>query len=82
VTPSLHFFNVGLAVVAAAASALRGKRYVYGMEAEMLETAVPIEISKTADAVDSPLKIHRFVPNEAGLRQEPKERLRRTQSET
>lgn len=56
--------------------------YVYGMEAEMLETAVPIKTSRTAAAADPLPNTHRFAPNEVGLRQEPKERLRRTQSET
>jgi MFS family permease len=76
------YFNVALAVVAAAASVLRGKRYVYGTEGEELEIAVPIKTSKTADAADPPPNTHRLAPNEVGLKQEPKEKLRRTQSET
>jgi hypothetical protein len=77
------YFNVALALVAAAASVLRGKKYVYGMEAEKLEIAVPIKTSRTADAADRPPNAHRPAPNEVRLieREEPKERLRRTQSE-
>ena len=75
------YFNVALAAVAAAASLLRGKRQLYGTEAEKLEIAVPIKTSKTADAADPPPNTHTLAPNESGLRQEPKEKLRRTQSE-
>jgi MFS family permease len=44
------YFNVALAVVAAGASVLRGKKYVYGMEDEKLEIATPLtRTSKGAD---------------------------------
>jgi MFS family permease len=47
------YFNVALAVVAAAASVLRGKRYVYGAKDEKPEIATPIaKTSKKADAAD------------------------------
>jgi EmrB/QacA subfamily drug resistance transporter len=68
------YFNVALAVVAAGASALRGKRYVYETEAEKLEIAVPIKSSKTANAADPPPSTNRSASNEVELRQEPKEK--------
>jgi hypothetical protein len=47
------YFNVALAVVAAAASVLRGKRYVYGTEEEKQEVATPIvKTSERANATD------------------------------
>jgi len=48
------YFNVALALVAAAASALRGKRYVYGTEDENPKIATPIvKTSKRADVADA-----------------------------
>jgi len=42
------YFNAGLALLAAAASALRGKKYVYGREREETETvSVRIPTSKS-----------------------------------
>jgi hypothetical protein len=76
------YSNVALAVVASAASALRGKRYVYGIEAEKLQVAVPIKTSKSAHAADPPPNTHRLAPNEVELGQEPKEKLTRTQNES
>jgi hypothetical protein len=40
------------------------------------------ELPKSADAADPPPNTHRHAANEVGLRGEPKEKLRRTQSET
>ena len=72
------YFNVALAVVAAAASGLRGKKYVYETVSERLEIAVPIKASRTADPLPT---TNRPASNEAEFRQKPKEKLRRTQSE-
>jgi len=48
------YFNVALALVAAAASALRGKRYVYGTEDENPKIATPIvKTSKRTDVADA-----------------------------
>jgi MFS family permease len=52
------YFNVALAVVAAAASVLRGKRYVFGTEDEKLQIATPIvKSSKMADPLSSSDKV-------------------------
>jgi len=46
------YFNVALAVIAAAASALRGKRYVYGVEDEQIRVTAPIaRTSRSTDAL-------------------------------
>jgi len=48
------YFNVALACVAAVASVLRGKKYVYASEDEKPEIARPIaKTSKTVNAADS-----------------------------
>jgi hypothetical protein len=48
------YFNVALAIVAAAASVLRGKRYVYEMEDERLEIATPlVRTAKDADPLSN-----------------------------
>ena len=47
------YFNAGLAVVAAAASALRGKRFVYSTQQEALSIEVPAE-SKRSKTMTSP----------------------------
>ena len=76
------YFNVALAVVAAAASVLRGKRYIYGTEDEKLEMATPIvKTSKRADAADPSPNTDKVAQNDPRLKQKPKARLRRTQSE-
>jgi hypothetical protein len=41
------YFNAALALLAAAASALRGKKYVYGLEGEMEIVSVPVPASRT-----------------------------------
>jgi hypothetical protein len=49
------YFNAGLALLAAAASALRGKKYVYGREEEMepVPVRMPAPKRKPAGRVDS-----------------------------
>jgi len=44
------YFNAVLAVLAAAASALRGKKYVYGLEGEMEAIAVRLPASRSGSA--------------------------------
>jgi hypothetical protein len=68
--------------VAAAASLLRGKRYVYGTEHEKLEMATPIvKASKRADAADPWLHGDQVAQNDPRLKQKREARLRRTQRE-
>jgi EmrB/QacA subfamily drug resistance transporter len=75
------YFNVALAVVAAAASVLRGKRYVYETEDEKLEIATPIlKTSKRADAADPPPNTDKVAQKDLGPKQKPETRHRRTQS--
>ena len=76
------YFNVALAVVAAAASVLRGKRYVFEAEDEKLKIATPIvKTSKRADAADPSANPDKVAQNDPELKQDPEARLRRTQSE-
>ena len=63
------YFNAGLALLAAATSALRGKKYVYGLEGEreIISARVPTSKSELAKGVDndpSPSTMIRIVGNE------------------
>jgi hypothetical protein len=52
------YFNVALAVVAAAASVLRGKRYVYGTEDEKLEMVTSLaRTPKRADPLSNSVAV-------------------------
>jgi len=70
------YFNVALAVVAAAASVLRGKRYVYGTEDEELEIATTVKASKRADPSNS--ESH---PKTPVVKKKTESKLRRIQSD-
>jgi MFS family permease len=71
------YFNVALAVVAAAASVLRGKKYVYGMEGEELEIAIPL--ARTSKKVDPLPKSP--VAQIAADKQKTESKLRKVQTE-
>jgi hypothetical protein len=63
------YFNVALAVVAAAASVLRGKKYVYGTEDEKLEIATPIvKTSKRADPLSNSDEVAQNDPGQTETR--------------
>ena len=71
------YFNAALAVVAAAASVLRGKRYVYGTEDEKLEIATPIvKTSKRAATPDPSPNTNKVAKGDPGPKEKPETKHR------